>query len=95
MRPFGRIFCVAALSLGIVLPAQAQDGYPIRPIRLIAPAALHDELVKILANPEVRDRIVADGSEPVGSSPESFRQFMLADTVKWAKLVKESGAKMD
>ena len=58
-------------------------------------ARLHAELVKILNNPEVRDRIVADGSEPVGNSPEAFRQFMLADTIKWAKLVKESGAKMD
>ena len=58
-------------------------------------ARLHAELVKILNHPEVRDRIVADGSEPVGNSPEAFRQFMLADTIKWAKLVKESGAKMD
>jgi tripartite-type tricarboxylate transporter receptor subunit TctC len=56
---------------------------------------LHDELVKILNRPEVRERIVADGSEPVGSAPEDFRQFMLADLAKWAKLVKESGAKLD
>ena len=58
-------------------------------------ARLHAELVKILNSPDVRERIVADGSEPVGNSPEAFRQFMLADTAKWAKLVKESGAKMD
>ena len=58
-------------------------------------ARLHDELVRILNSPEVRDRIVADGSEPVGNSPEAFRQFMLADAAKWAKVVKESGAKMD
>jgi tripartite-type tricarboxylate transporter receptor subunit TctC len=56
---------------------------------------LNTELVKILNNPEVRERILLDGSEPVGNSPEAFRQFMLADTAKWAKLVKESGAKMD
>jgi hypothetical protein len=43
----------------------------------------------------VRDRILADGSEPVGSSPEQFRQFMLADTAKWVKVVRESGAKAD
>jgi tripartite-type tricarboxylate transporter receptor subunit TctC len=58
-------------------------------------ARLHGELIKILNHPEVRERIVTDGSEPVGNSPEAFRQFMLADTLKWAKLVKESGAKMD
>ena len=56
---------------------------------------LHDELVRILRQPEVRERIIADGGEPVGNSPEEFRQFMLADVAKWAKLVKESGAKLD
>ena len=56
---------------------------------------LHTELVKILNQPEVRERIVVDGSEPVGSSPEDFRQFMLADLAKWARVVKESGAKLE
>jgi len=56
---------------------------------------LHDELVKILNQPDVRGRIEADGSEPVGSSPEEFRRFMHADLEKWAKLVKESGAKLE
>jgi tripartite-type tricarboxylate transporter receptor subunit TctC len=56
---------------------------------------LHDEFVKVLKRPDVHDRIVADGSEPAGTGPEEFRQFMLADLAKWAKLVKESGAKLD
>ena len=56
---------------------------------------LHDELVRALQLPKVHERIVSDGSEPVGSDPEEFRQFMLADLAKWAKLVKESGAKLD
>jgi len=56
---------------------------------------LHAEFVKILGQPEVRERIVADGSEPIGSTPGEFRQFMLADLAKWAKLVKQSGAKLD
>ena len=56
---------------------------------------LHDEFIKVLKRPDVRERIVSDGSEPVGSDPEEFRQFMLADLAKWAKLVKESGAKLD
>ena len=58
-------------------------------------ARLRAELVKILKEPKVHERIVADGSEPVGSTPEDFQQFMLADLAKWAKLVKESGAKLD
>jgi tripartite-type tricarboxylate transporter receptor subunit TctC len=56
---------------------------------------LHDELVKALNSPDIKGRIEADGSQPVGSSPEEFRRFMQADLDKWAKLVKESGAKLD
>jgi tripartite-type tricarboxylate transporter receptor subunit TctC len=56
---------------------------------------LHDELVKVLNQPDMRERIVADGSEPVGNTPEEFRRFMRADLDKWAKLVKESGAKLE
>src|SRR5437660_2980946 len=69
----------------------------IGPANLPAPivARLHDELVKVLNRADVRERIVADGSEPVGTTPEEFRQFMLADLAKCAKLVKESGAKLD
>ena len=54
---------------------------------------LHEELVKILHQPDVHERIVADGSAPVGSSPEEFSKFLNADLAKWAKVVKESGAK--
>jgi tripartite-type tricarboxylate transporter receptor subunit TctC len=55
---------------------------------------LNTELLKFLAMPDVRERILADGSEPVGNDPETFRKYMLADMIKWAKLVKESGAKL-
>jgi len=69
----------------------------IGPANLPAPIVkrLHEELVKALNQPDVKSRIEGDGSEPVGSSPEEFRRFMHADLDKWAKLVKESGAKLD
>jgi tripartite-type tricarboxylate transporter receptor subunit TctC len=69
----------------------------IGPAGLPAPIVkrLHDEFVKVLNRPDVHERIVADGSEPAGTGPEEFRQFMLADLAKWAKVVKESGAKLD
>jgi tripartite-type tricarboxylate transporter receptor subunit TctC len=58
-------------------------------------AKLHGELIKVLNQPDVRGRIEADGSEPVGSAPEEFRRFMQDDLDKWAKVVKESGAKLE
>ena len=69
----------------------------IAPAKLPKPilTRLHDEMIKILNLPDTRERILTDGSEPVGSAPEEFRRFMLADLAKWAKLVKESGAKLD
>jgi tripartite-type tricarboxylate transporter receptor subunit TctC len=56
---------------------------------------LHAEFVKVLNQPDVRERIVADGAEPVGNTPEEFRQFMQADLAKWARVIKESGARLD
>lgn len=69
----------------------------IGPANMPAPlvARLHEELLRILNQPDVKSRIESDGSEPVGSSPGEFRRFMRADMDKWAKLVKESGAKLD
>ena len=69
----------------------------IGPANMPAPLVtkLHTELIKALKLPDVHERIVSDGSEPIGSSPEEFRRFMQADLEKWAKLVKESGAKLE
>ena len=58
-------------------------------------AKLHGEFISILQQPDVRERILADGSQPVGSSPEAFRDFLAKDLAKWAKVVKESGAKLE
>lgn len=52
---------------------------------------LHRETVRALKEPEVRDRLVADGSDPVGSSPEEFAAYLRSETVKWAKVVKDVG----
>ena len=54
---------------------------------------LHTEAVRILALPEVRDRMASEGAEFVGDTPEQFTAFLKTELDKWGKAVKASGAK--
>ena len=53
------------------------------------------ETAKILKLPDVRERYAALGAEPVGSTPDEFAAYCRSELTKWAKIVKESGAKAD
>jgi len=56
---------------------------------------LNREIVRILHLPDVRERLVAQGAEPVGNSPEEFSKFVKAETAKWGKLVQGLGIKIE
>ncbi|GHC70278.1 MFS transporter [Pseudorhodoferax aquiterrae] len=56
---------------------------------------LNKALVKVLNNPDVKAKIVAQGGEVVAETPEQFAAFIKAETAKWGKVVKESGASVD
>ena len=56
---------------------------------------LQTELRRILNIPEIRDKLIQQGADPVASTPEEFGAYMRAETVKWAKVVKTSGARAD
>lgn len=58
-------------------------------------AKLHKEIVRIIALPELRDRMSADGTEFVGDTPEQFTAFLKGEIEKWGRAVKASGAKVD
>ena len=58
-------------------------------------AKLHDEITRALRIPEVRQRIASFGFEPVGNSPEEFGEFVKTEIAQWAKVAKESGARVD
>jgi tripartite-type tricarboxylate transporter receptor subunit TctC len=56
---------------------------------------LQQEVAKALATKELQDVWKTLGAEPGGQSPEEFTKFVNAEVTKWAKVVKDSGAKID
>ena len=56
---------------------------------------LHAELVKTLAQPDVKERFASQGLETVGSTPEEFREHLKRETAKYAKVIKAVGIKPD
>ena len=89
------------------LPTVAESGLPgyeaIAWNGLLAPAGtpkavvarLSAEIKKVLEQPDVRQRIEAQGFAPSANAPEVFGNFMKAEVDKWAKVVQLSGAKVD
>jgi tripartite-type tricarboxylate transporter receptor subunit TctC len=58
-------------------------------------ARLHAEAVKVMALPDVKDRLFNAGFEVVTSNPEQFAAFTRSEIQKWGKLVKATGLKVE
>lgn len=56
---------------------------------------LHDVMVKIIAIPEVRERMVSLGAEPVGNTPAQFADVIRVETVQWSALIKSTGTTVE
>ena len=89
------------------IPTIAEAGVPgyeaMSWFGLFAPAAtpapvlaqISAALTKVLAKPEVKKKIADQGGEPANDTPAQFAAFIQAETNKWAKVVKDSGASLD
>jgi tripartite-type tricarboxylate transporter receptor subunit TctC len=70
---------------------------------LLAPAATPREIVRTLADatmraarsPELKQKLIEQGTEPVGNTPEEFARLLKEEVVRWADIVRVSGAKAE
>jgi tripartite-type tricarboxylate transporter receptor subunit TctC len=56
---------------------------------------LHEESRRALASPDIKDKLIKAGNEPVGSSPAEFAAFVRAEFDKWAKVVKAANLRIE
>jgi tripartite-type tricarboxylate transporter receptor subunit TctC len=97
----------ARTSLAPELPTIAESGLPGFDINtwfgLFVPAntprevvdRLHAEFTRALAMPQVKERLLALGAEPVGSQPAEFAAYIRTEAEKYARVIKASGARAD
>jgi tripartite-type tricarboxylate transporter receptor subunit TctC len=70
---------------------------------LLAPAATPRDIVQLLADataraaraPDLKQRLIEQGAEPVGNTPEEFSKLLREEVVRWAEVVRISGAKAE
>jgi tripartite-type tricarboxylate transporter receptor subunit TctC len=102
LRPLG-ITSLKRTAAAPEIPTIAEGGLPgfesLQWYGLLAPAGtpgeivnrLHGEMVKIIQAPEIRQRFINDGADPVGNSPEEFAKSIRSELAKWAKVARSAG----
>ena len=87
------------------VPTMAEAGYPDMEgevwLAVIVPARtpkelvslLHREIVRIIALPDMKERLAALGFEPVGNTPEECAAQFRAELAKWSKVIRTAGIK--
>jgi len=56
---------------------------------------IYREAVKVIKHPEVAERFIREGADPVGNTSAEFGKIVRSEYIKFAKIVKDSGAKID
>ncbi len=56
---------------------------------------LNGELSALMSEPGLRDRLVAQGAEPLAGPPDAMRKYLANEVQKWGKLIREVGLKVD
>ena len=56
---------------------------------------LNREIVRIVQAPDMKERLISQGYDPIGNSPEEFAAYLRSEFVKWQKVVKQTGIRVD
>ncbi len=56
---------------------------------------LNTALVTIMKEPDMRERLIAQGAEPLGGSSEDLRTYLASEISKWGKVIRDAGIKAD
>lgn len=105
-----RVLAVTSLGRSAALPdtpSIAESGFPgfdasswfglVGPAGLPAELAhkLAAEIARIVRMPEVREKLIVQGADPVGGTPQAFAEYIRAETAKWEKVVRAAGLKVE
>ena len=60
-----------------------------------AVARLNTQIAKVLALPDIRERMLAMGTEPVSNSPEEFSLFIKSESQKWSKIIHDKNIRIE
>lgn len=58
-------------------------------------ARLNAELVKVMHSPDMKERLLGIGFDPLTSTPEQFAGFIKTETVRWGKVIRDAGVRVD
>ncbi len=90
-----------------IIPTIAEAGVPgyeyttwygiFAPARTPAPivARLNKEIVKLLVTAELNERFVSQGADPAPTTSDELRDYMAAESVRWAKIIKTAGIRIE
>ncbi len=76
----------SSTAFGVLAPANTPSAVVNR---------LSQEIVRILQNPEIKDRLATQGLEAVGSTPQQYEAHLRAELAKYARIVKSAGIKVE
>ena len=58
-------------------------------------AKLHDDIVRVLRQPDVKERFAGEGGDIIADTPEQFGVFIRKEIPKWTKVIKDAAVKVD